>query len=221
MWYLWWTNWHWDRIFSEFFGFALSVSFHRGSPHSYIIWRWTVGPLVVAVQIHSLTPSTLTTWMFTVFQFACGFFANRNVLLLCHRWLLKVSCSYFLEHKSFFLNPFHLVRLDDRLIKAGDVFLCLVTWMIRPTCGPDPRSYCYLSIPVKLFPFGSEWFFCVHLLKSKYGAFTNNSQFFVHMNLRSFAQFYLTQIECVNGRSWLTVRPSVFFHLQNCLTKVC
>jgi hypothetical protein len=27
---------HWDRCFSEFFGFPLSVSFHRGSPYSYI-----------------------------------------------------------------------------------------------------------------------------------------------------------------------------------------
>jgi hypothetical protein len=31
MWNLWWTKWHWDRFFSEYFGFALSVSFHRCS----------------------------------------------------------------------------------------------------------------------------------------------------------------------------------------------
>jgi hypothetical protein len=29
MWDLWWTKWHWDRVFSEFFGFAVSMSFHR------------------------------------------------------------------------------------------------------------------------------------------------------------------------------------------------
>jgi hypothetical protein len=29
MWDLWWTKWHWDRFFSEYFGFVLSVSFHR------------------------------------------------------------------------------------------------------------------------------------------------------------------------------------------------
>jgi hypothetical protein len=28
MWDLWWTKWHWDRFFPEFFGFPLSVSFH-------------------------------------------------------------------------------------------------------------------------------------------------------------------------------------------------
>jgi hypothetical protein len=26
---LWWTKWHWDRFFPEYFGFSLSVSFHR------------------------------------------------------------------------------------------------------------------------------------------------------------------------------------------------
>jgi hypothetical protein len=26
---LWWTKWHWDRFFSESFGFPLSISFHR------------------------------------------------------------------------------------------------------------------------------------------------------------------------------------------------
>jgi hypothetical protein len=38
MWDLWRTKWHWDRFFSEFFGFPLSISFHRRSPYSYIIW---------------------------------------------------------------------------------------------------------------------------------------------------------------------------------------
>jgi hypothetical protein len=28
MWDLWWTKWHWDKFFSEYFGFSLSVSFH-------------------------------------------------------------------------------------------------------------------------------------------------------------------------------------------------
>jgi hypothetical protein len=29
MWDLWWTKWHWDRFFFQYFGFPLSVSFHR------------------------------------------------------------------------------------------------------------------------------------------------------------------------------------------------
>jgi hypothetical protein len=31
MWDLWWTKWHWDRFLPEYFGFPLSVSFHRCS----------------------------------------------------------------------------------------------------------------------------------------------------------------------------------------------
>ena len=27
----WWTKWHWDRFFSQYFGFPLSVSFHHSS----------------------------------------------------------------------------------------------------------------------------------------------------------------------------------------------
>jgi hypothetical protein len=30
-WNLWWTKWHWDKVFSEFFGFPLSISFYRCS----------------------------------------------------------------------------------------------------------------------------------------------------------------------------------------------
>jgi hypothetical protein len=28
---LWWTKWHWNRFFPEYFGFPLSVSFHQCS----------------------------------------------------------------------------------------------------------------------------------------------------------------------------------------------
>jgi hypothetical protein len=28
MWDLWWTKWHWDRFFPEYFGFPLSISLH-------------------------------------------------------------------------------------------------------------------------------------------------------------------------------------------------
>jgi hypothetical protein len=31
MWDLWWTKWHWDRFFSEYFAFLLSISLHRCS----------------------------------------------------------------------------------------------------------------------------------------------------------------------------------------------
>jgi hypothetical protein len=35
MWDLWWTKWHWDRFFPEYFGFFLSISFHQCS----ITWK--------------------------------------------------------------------------------------------------------------------------------------------------------------------------------------
>jgi hypothetical protein len=31
MWDLWWTKWHWDRFLPEYFGYLLSISFHRCS----------------------------------------------------------------------------------------------------------------------------------------------------------------------------------------------
>jgi D-alanyl-lipoteichoic acid acyltransferase DltB (MBOAT superfamily) len=46
---------HWDRLFSDFFVFTLSISFHHGSPYLYIIWGLTIGLLVAAVQRYSLT----------------------------------------------------------------------------------------------------------------------------------------------------------------------
>jgi hypothetical protein len=30
-WDFWWTKWHWDRVFSVYFGFPLSILFHRCS----------------------------------------------------------------------------------------------------------------------------------------------------------------------------------------------
>jgi hypothetical protein len=35
MWDFWFTKWNWDRLLSTFFGFLLSVSFHRGSILTY------------------------------------------------------------------------------------------------------------------------------------------------------------------------------------------
>jgi hypothetical protein len=41
MWDLWWAKWHWDRFYSKFFGFSLSVSsFHKGSILIYVIIIW-------------------------------------------------------------------------------------------------------------------------------------------------------------------------------------
>jgi hypothetical protein len=58
----WQPKWHWDRIFSELFSFCLSVSFHRGSPYSYIIWgNEQRGPLLAVALKHTPTASMKTT----------------------------------------------------------------------------------------------------------------------------------------------------------------
>jgi hypothetical protein len=38
MWDLWWTKWHWDRFFSEFFGLPLSVYHSAVAVQTHIIW---------------------------------------------------------------------------------------------------------------------------------------------------------------------------------------
>jgi hypothetical protein len=36
MWYLWWTEWHWDRFSSQYFGFPLSLLLPRFSTLVFI-----------------------------------------------------------------------------------------------------------------------------------------------------------------------------------------
>jgi hypothetical protein len=38
MWDLWWTKWHWDRFFSEFFGFPLSIYYSTVVLRTHIVW---------------------------------------------------------------------------------------------------------------------------------------------------------------------------------------
>jgi hypothetical protein len=49
MWGLWWTKWHWDRFFPEYFGFPLSVSFHR----CYITRKNKKKLVIVITGLHS------------------------------------------------------------------------------------------------------------------------------------------------------------------------
>jgi hypothetical protein len=57
MWDLWWTKWHWDRFFSESFGFLLSVAFHW-CPMFILIssWGWTMDPSEAQFQWYNLIP---------------------------------------------------------------------------------------------------------------------------------------------------------------------
>jgi hypothetical protein len=42
---LWWTKWYWDRFFPEYFGFPLSITFHRCS----ITNKRTKTPITVTI----------------------------------------------------------------------------------------------------------------------------------------------------------------------------
>jgi hypothetical protein len=50
MWDLWWTKWHWDRFVPEYFGFPLSVSFHRYS----IARKWIKIIIIIVIFITGL-----------------------------------------------------------------------------------------------------------------------------------------------------------------------
>jgi hypothetical protein len=45
MWGFWWTKWHLDWVFSEFFGFPLSITFNCCFPSSYITWGMNSRPV--------------------------------------------------------------------------------------------------------------------------------------------------------------------------------
>jgi hypothetical protein len=64
---LWWTKWHWDRLYSRVLRLSAVSIYPRTSPGG-----WRICQLVAAVQRHGLTPSTWTrtelpgsgTWRF-------------------------------------------------------------------------------------------------------------------------------------------------------------
>jgi hypothetical protein len=60
---LWSTKWHWYKCFSRFFGFFLSVSFHRASSYSCIIWEMNIKPVwdcSSETQSHSIAMKHIT-----------------------------------------------------------------------------------------------------------------------------------------------------------------
>jgi hypothetical protein len=69
MWNLWRTKRHWDRFLSEFLVLPCQ---HYSTAYFHTLTGlssagWTIGPLVAAVQRHSLNPSTLTTYIHSSF----------------------------------------------------------------------------------------------------------------------------------------------------------
>jgi hypothetical protein len=70
LWDLWWTKWHWDRFFSESFGFPLSVSFHRCSMFTHVSsGGWTKGPLAAQFSRDIVSPHRNTKEFFVNVKF--------------------------------------------------------------------------------------------------------------------------------------------------------
>jgi hypothetical protein len=51
MWDLWWTKWHWDSYFSEFFGFPLSIHHSTVDLQTYI---WEMRNMLAERQASTL-----------------------------------------------------------------------------------------------------------------------------------------------------------------------
>jgi hypothetical protein len=104
MWDLWWKKWHWDRIFSESFGFPLSVSFHRGCPYRISSRGLTIVPLVAAVQ------RLLSTKHYDQQYHLNGSFSLILIWLMNYReytvWKLKSTFFGFYHYKPFFYTLF-------------------------------------------------------------------------------------------------------------------
>jgi hypothetical protein len=89
--------------------FPLSISLHHGFPCLYIShWGWTIGPLVVAVQRHSLAPSTWSSLSSTCIDGGVALRADIRKRNVCG--LVKVSSKSF----SSFLQ--RLLHFNDNCI---------------------------------------------------------------------------------------------------------
>jgi hypothetical protein len=102
MWDLWWTKWHWYRFSPEYFGFPLSIAFHRCS----ITRKRTVFIQKLRVpQLIKNYPAFYGTWRFiTVSTKACN-------LSLCWARLIQ-SKSYHHTYSVYILilySRLHLV----------------------------------------------------------------------------------------------------------------
>jgi hypothetical protein len=74
---------HEDRFFSKFFGFPTPISFHRGSPYSYIIW---------GMNNRSGSGNSSETQYYPINMNN----NNNNVMILLSKFLYSLSSSFLL-----------------------------------------------------------------------------------------------------------------------------
>jgi hypothetical protein len=105
MWNLWWTKWHWDRFYSEFFSYSRSISFHCGSPYSYITCGMnnrTTGGHSSETQSHPINmnikkhPSMLRSYKWSVlFRFLnCNFVCIFHLYHACYNAHIQGTWQY-------------------------------------------------------------------------------------------------------------------------------
>jgi hypothetical protein len=76
MWDLWRTKWHWDRFFTEYFGFPLSISFHQCSI------TWKNKKLIILLFIFITRVAQKALRLRCVRSVCCGVLLHKKVLLL-------------------------------------------------------------------------------------------------------------------------------------------
>jgi hypothetical protein len=118
---LWWTKWRRDRFRSEFVGFLLSISFHRGSSLSFISsGGWTIGPLLAAVQRHSVTP---WTWTLRTYRETDIFLASQQPFIAIR---ISLPCSQERVTRHVHRRSSALVRF--KVLAAASMMLRIVFW---------------------------------------------------------------------------------------------
>jgi hypothetical protein len=171
MWDLWWTKWHWERVFSESFGFPLSISFHRCS----ILTRvspggWTRG--LLGAQFHrdivSLHRNSVTTrelcWQRTEGQ--CFIIDIYHVHICVHSISARKynSCNYL----NLLLRKSHISDLcpRDTCLKLGITKLSSEFSSETPILATR-RSFLFVGNEIISFSCICDWSYCslLELLK--------------------------------------------------------
>jgi hypothetical protein len=117
MWDLWWTKWHWDRFFSEFFGFSLSIYHSTVVLQTHIIWGM---PNMLAKKQASMLgsdPPHLQEKKKTVCISAVNIPHNHYNVWHIHFMNIKHFLARWLE-----------VKWKGYVCKRGDMVFCWYMW---------------------------------------------------------------------------------------------
>jgi hypothetical protein len=113
-----WTKWHWDRFFSESFGFPLSLSFYRCSIFTHVSsGGWTMDPLEAHGRLQ--VPATKVTL---------------NVCLERHKPLWRCIYHYGQWKYNYLQNKDHKLRGEETLPVAPNVLNISIISVLVTVC---------------------------------------------------------------------------------------